>query len=174
MSAEFIVWLAGGHVIICIMLSQLKLGERAKPIDISLSINELKYAYNYIWWKFRRMYVVMQAEYAEIVLLKLTTCRFLHSFWRPVVNPSHSLNDSIIQWCWRRGGRGGNCPPTFWTCVHRKWRKDFFVQYVSYSTKSVLSMKQMFLPQIAPKAVSEYKSTKKFLGACPQTPLENN
>ena len=24
------------------------------------------------------------------------------------------------QWCRRRGGRGGNCPPTFWTCLHLK------------------------------------------------------
>ena len=77
--------------------------------------------------------------------------------------------------CWLQGFEsGGHCTgPTFWTCLHRKWRKDFFIQCVSHSTKSVLSMKQMLSSSIKIFASDYTRSCLrawKYLGDMPPDP----
>ena len=81
------------------------------------------------------------------------------------------------------GGRGAIAPPppppTFWTCLHpiilmkkRFLRAVCQLQYqvrIIYET-NVEQLNQFFLPQIAPKAVSEHENTKNFLGDMPPDP----
>ena len=65
---------------------------------------------------------------------------------------------------------GGQCPPTFWTCLHLKWKKRF-----SISATNVEQLNQNFcLMQISPEAVEHENTKKKFWGVCPQTPLNRN
>ena len=80
------------------------------------------------------------------------------------------------------GGRGAIAPPpppTFWTCLHpiilmkkRFLRAVCQLQYqvrIIYET-NVEQLNQFFLPQIAPKAVSEHENTKNFLRDMPPDP----